>query len=61
MPLRQTRLRPPRPGYWGPLLKHSAHTLRKQMCTDGLHAVVHGREWHGERGGVWVDLYPRCG
>jgi hypothetical protein len=43
----------------GALMKRSASALRSQMRTDGLHALVHGREWHGEQGGVWVTLYPR--
>jgi hypothetical protein len=48
------------PSFRGALLRQSAGRLRCEMCTDGLHRVVRCQEWHGEHGGVWVSLYPRC-
>jgi hypothetical protein len=49
------------PDFRGCILKHSAHVLRVDMCTEGLHAVSHGKRWHSEHGTAWVALYPRGG
>jgi hypothetical protein len=40
------------PSFRGTVLKASTRVIREEMCTKGLHAVVHG--------GVWVTLLPRC-
>jgi hypothetical protein len=61
VPVGAPHIRPPRPSFRGTVLKASTRVIREEMCTKGLHAVVHGREWHAEHGGVWVTLLPRCG
>jgi hypothetical protein len=49
------------PSQRGCLLKYSAHVLRVDMCTEGLHAVSRGQVWHARHGTAWVSLYPRGG